>query len=66
MKPGAGRQQKVTDREKRLIKLQQLGNDTYSLADLVQYAHTDLNLSINRPTISRILQPYNMISYILP
>ena len=34
-------------------------------SDLVQYAHTELNLSISRPTISRILQHYNMISYIL-
>ena len=33
---------------------------------LVRYAHTDLNLSISHPTISRILQHYNMISYILP
>ena len=65
-KPGAGRPQKVTDREKRLIKLQQLRDDTCSLSDLVRYAHTDLNLSISRPTISRILQHYNMISYILP
>ena len=34
-KPGAGRPPKVTDREKRLIKLQQLRDDTASLADLV-------------------------------
>ena len=34
-KPGAGRSQKVTDREKRLIKLQQLRDDTCSLSDLV-------------------------------
>ena len=64
-KTGAGRPHKVTDREKRLIKLQQLRDDTCSLADLVRYAHTELNLSISRPTISRILQHYNMISYIL-
>ena len=61
-KPGAGCPQKVTDSEKRLIQLQQLRDDTCSLADLVRYAHTDLNLSISRPTISRILQHYNMIS----
>ena len=61
-KPGTGHPQKVTDREKRLIELQQLRDDTCSLADLVQYAHTDLNLSISRSTISRILQHYNMIS----
>ena len=52
--------------KKDVIKLQQLRDDTCSLVDLVRYAHTDLNLSISRPTISRILQHYNMISYILP
>ena len=36
------------------------------MADLIRYSHTDLNLSISRPTISRILQHYNMISYCLP
>ena len=61
-KPGARRPQKVTDRENRLIELQQLRDDTRSLADLERYAHTDLNLSISRPTISRTLQHYNMIS----
>ena len=34
-KPGAERPQKVTDRKKRLIKLQQLRGNTCSLADLV-------------------------------
>ena len=47
-KPGAGRSPKVTDREKRLIKLQQLRDDTGSLADLVQYVNTNLNLSVGR------------------
>ena len=65
-KPGAEHPQKVTDREKRLINLQQLRDDTCSLADLVRYTHTDLNLSISRPAISRILQHYNTISYIFP
>ena len=36
------------------------------MSDLVRYAHTNLNLSVSRPTISRILQHYNMISLILP
>ena len=36
------------------------------MSDLVRYAHTELNLAISRPTISRILQHYNMISYTLP
>ena len=61
-RPDARRPQKVTDRGKRLIKLQQLRDKRCSLADLVRYAHTDLNLSISRPTISRILQHYNVIA----
>ena len=65
-KPDAGRSPKVTDREKRLIKLQQLRDDIASLADLVRYVNTDLNLSTGRSTISRILQDYNMVSYIAP
>ena len=66
MKSDAERPQKVTDRRKKLIKLQPLRDDTCSLADLVRYTHTDLNLSISRPTISRMLQRYNMLSHILP
>ena len=65
-KPGAGRPRKATEREKRLVKLQQLRDDTYSLADLVRYAQTDLNLSISRSTISCVLREYNMISHIAP
>ena len=53
-KPGAGRTPKVTERQKRLIKLQQVRDDTLSLTDLVRFARTDLNLTINRQTISRI------------
>ena len=65
-KPGAGRRSKISDQDKRLIKLQQQRDDTASLADLVRYANTNLNLSISRSTISRILQDFNMMSYILP
>ena len=65
-KPSAGRPPKVTDRAKRLIKLQQRRDDTASLADLVRYVNTNLNLSIGRSTINRILQDYNMVSYITP
>ena len=57
---------KVTDREKRLIRLQQLRDDTASLANLVRYFNTNLNLSIGRSTIGRILQDCNMASYIAP
>ena len=63
-RPGAGRPPKVTDHEKRLIKLQQIRDDTASLADLVRYVNTNFNLSIGRSRISRILQDYNMVSYI--
>ena len=63
-KPGAGRPPKVTDREKRLTKLQQRQDDTASLADLVRYVNTNLNLLISRSAISRILQDYFIVSYI--
>ena len=65
-KSGAGHPPEVTDREKRLIKLQQLRDDTGSLADLVRYVNTNLNLSIGRSTISCVLQAYNMLSYVAP
>ena len=65
-KLGAGRPPKVTDREKKLVKLQQLPDDTVSLADLVRYVNTNFNLSIARPTIRCIVQDYNIVSYIAP
>ena len=66
MKPGAGRTTKVTERQKRLIKLQQAQDDTLSLTDLVRFALTDLNLTITRQTVSRILRDFDMVSYIAP
>ena len=65
-KPGAGRPPRVTDRDKRLIKFQQLRDDTVSLTDPVRCVNTNLNLSIGRSAISRILQDYNMVSYMAP
>ena len=47
-KSGADRTPKVTKCQKRLIKLQQVRDDTLSLTDLVHFARTDLNLTINR------------------
>ena len=63
-KPGAGRPPKATDREKRLTKLQQLRDDTASLADFVRYVNTNLNLLISCSATSCILQDYYMVSYI--
>ena len=63
-KPGAGRTPKVTEGQKRLIKLEQVRDDTLSLTDLVRCARTDLNLTITRQTVSRILRDFDMISYI--
>ncbi|CAM4981020.1 unnamed protein product [Rotaria socialis] len=57
-KLGAGRRSKVTRRQKRVIKLQQLRDDTLSLNDLVRYAQTSLNLNISRQTVSRILHEF--------
>ena len=65
-KPGAGRTPKVTERQKRLIKLQHVQDDTLSLIDLVRFACTDLNLTITRQTVSLILQDFYMVSYIAP
>ena len=50
-KPGASRTPKVTERQKRLIKLQQVRDDALSLADLVCFARTDLDLTITRQTV---------------
>ena len=63
-KSGAGRTPKVTERQKRLIKLQQVRDNTLSLTDLVRFARTDLDLTITRKTVSRILQDFDMVSYI--
>ena len=63
-KPGAGRSPKVTERQKRLIKLQQVQDDTLSLTDLIRFARTALNLTITRQTVSRILGYFDMVSYI--
>ncbi|CAF3491798.1 unnamed protein product [Rotaria sp. Silwood2] len=65
-KPGGGRPKKVTDRQKRAIKLEQLRDDTLSLADLLRYAYINLNLTITRQTVSRILREFNMVSYTAP
>ncbi|CAM4848241.1 unnamed protein product [Rotaria magnacalcarata] len=64
--PGAGRRSKVTRRQKRAIKLQQLWDDTLSLNDLVRYAQTSLNLNISRQTVSRILHKFGLFSYVAP
>ena len=65
-KPGAGRTPKVTEHQKRLIKLKRVQDDTLSLTDLVRFARTDLNLTITRQTVSRILRDFDMVSYIAP
>ena len=56
----------MTERQKRLIKLQQAQDDTLSLTDLVRFARTDLSLTIIRQTVSRILRDFDMASYIAP
>ncbi|CAF2865375.1 unnamed protein product [Rotaria sp. Silwood2] len=65
-KPGAGRHSKLTDRQKPAIQLQQVRDDTLSLTDLVRYVQTNLNLTVSRRTLSRILHEFDMISYIAP
>ena len=56
----------MTERQKRLIKLQQAQDDTLSLADLIRFACTDLSLTVTRQTVSRILRDFDMVSYIAP
>ena len=36
------------------------------MTDLVRFARTNLNLTITRQTVSRILQNFDMVSYIAP
>ncbi|CAF3203871.1 unnamed protein product [Rotaria socialis] len=65
-KPGGGRRSKLTDRQKRAIKLQQVRDDTLSLNNLVRYVQTSFNLTASRQTVSHILNEFDMISYIAP
>ncbi|CAF4411971.1 unnamed protein product [Rotaria magnacalcarata] len=65
-KPGGGRHSKLTNRQKRAIKLQQVCDDTLSLTDLVRYVQTSLNITVSHRTVSRILHEFAMISYIAP
>ena len=46
-KPGDGRTSKITEHQKRLIKLQEVPDDTLSLTGLVRFVRTDLNLTIS-------------------
>ncbi|CAF1396861.1 unnamed protein product, partial [Rotaria magnacalcarata] len=65
-KPGAGRRSKLTDRQKRAIKLQQVRDDTLSLNDLIRYVQTSFNITVSRRTVSRILNELDMFSYVAP
>ena len=49
-----------------MINLQQVRDNTLSLTNLVRFARTDLNLTITRQTVSRILRDFDMVSYIAP
>ena len=63
-KTGAGRRSKLTDRQKRAIKLQQVRDDTLSLNDFIRYVQTSFNITVSRRTVSRILNEFDMFSYI--
>ena len=65
-KTGAGRRSKLTDRQKRAIKLQQVRDDTLSLNDLIRYVQTSFNITVSHRTVSRILNEFDMFSYIAP
>ena len=47
-----------------MIKLQEVQDDTLLLTDLVRFAPCDLNLTITRQTVSRILRDFDMVSYV--
>ena len=49
-----------------MINFQQVRHDTLSLTELVRFACTDLNLTISRQTVGRILRDFDMASYIAP
>ncbi|CAF4845519.1 unnamed protein product [Rotaria socialis] len=51
-------------RQKRVIKLQQLRNDTFSLTDLARHAQANLNITISGRTVSRILREFDLTSYV--
>ena len=61
-KLGAARPTKGTDREKRLIQLQQLRDERGSLVDLLRYVNTNFSSSIGRSTI----EACNIVLYITP
>ena len=44
--------------------MQQVQDDTLSLTDLVHFVRTDLNLTLDHQTISRILREFDIVSYI--
>ena len=45
-RPGGGRPKKTTNRQTRLIKFEQIRDETNSLTDLVRYANMNMSLSI--------------------
>ena len=63
-KLGASPTPKVTEGQNRLIKLQQVLDDTLPLTDFVRFARIDLNLTISRQTVSGILRHFDMVPYI--
>ena len=56
---GAGHLKKTTNRQTRLIKPQQIRDETNSLTDLVRYANINMK---STSTISCILRQYKMLS----
>ena len=62
-RPDTGHPKETTNRQTRLIKLEQIRDETNSLIDLVQCANSNMSLSISTSTISRIFRQYNITSY---
>ena len=65
-RPVVGPPKQTTNRQTRLIKLEQIRHETNSLTVLIRHANTNMSLSISTSTISPILRQYHMTSYIKP
>ena len=65
VKSGAGRTPKMIECQKRLVTLQRGPDNTLPLIDIVRFASIDLNLTISRQTVRRILHDFDMISSIV-
>ncbi|CAF4222959.1 unnamed protein product, partial [Rotaria sordida] len=65
-KPGSGRKPKLTERQKRAIKIEQLHYNSISLNDLVKFVQINFDVTVRRSIISEILNSFSLFSYVAP